>query len=116
MKKLFRLCLTFSTLKEACKIRSVSCHSGISKKLSIISILLRDFLTSFDKIDKKNGLDVAAAVLVVLLLEGQFLTTPSLKMQLHLYISFSSLCFQHISLEFANDFHHDANGQLAMEG
>ena len=62
MKKLFRLCLTFSTLKEACKIRSVSCQSGISKKLSIISILLRDFLTSFDKIDKKNGLDVAAAV------------------------------------------------------
>ena len=73
----------FSTLKEACKIRSVSCQSGISKKLSIISILLRDFLTSFDKIDKKNGLDVAAAVCVVLLLEGQFLTTPNLKMQVH---------------------------------
>ena len=65
-----------NTLKEACKIRSVSCQSRISKKLSIISILLRDFLTSFDKIDKKNGLDVAAAVLVVLLIEGQFLTTP----------------------------------------
>ena len=73
-----------NTLKEACKIRSVSCQSHISKKLSIISILLRDFLTSFDKIDKKNGLDVAAAVLVVLLLEGQFLTTPTLKMQVHL--------------------------------
>ena len=72
------------TLEEACKIRSVSCQSGISKKLSIISILLRDFLTSFDKIDKKNGLDVAAAVLVVLLLEGQFLTTPTLKMHVHL--------------------------------
>ena len=92
------------TLKEACKIRSMSCHSGISKKLSIISILLRDFLTSFDKIDKKNGLDVAAAVLVVLLLEGQFLTTPTLKMQVHLYISYSASSFQHISFEFANDF------------
>ena len=91
MKKLFRLCLTFSTLKEACKIRSVSCHSGISKKLSIISILLRDFLTSFDKIDKKNGLDVAAAVLVVLLLEGQFLTTPSLKM--FFFFQFSAYLF-----------------------
>ena len=73
-----------NTLTEACKIRSVSCQSHISKKLSIISILLRDFLTSFDKIDKKNGLDVAAAVLVVLLLEGQFLTTLSLKIQVHL--------------------------------
>ena len=73
-----------NTLTEACKIRSVSCQSHISKKLSIISILDRDFLTSFDKIDKKNGLDVAAAVLVVLLLEGQFLTTLSLKIQVHL--------------------------------
>jgi hypothetical protein len=45
--------------------------------------LLRDFLTSFDKIDKKNGLDVAAAVLVVLVLEGQFLTTSTSKIEVH---------------------------------
>ena len=44
----------------------MSCQSGISKKLSIISILLRDFLTSFDKIDKKNGLDMAVAAVAVL--------------------------------------------------
>ena len=61
----------------------MSCQSGISKKLSIISILLRDFLTSFDKIDKKNGLDVAAAVMVVLVLAGQFLTTTTLRLQVH---------------------------------
>ena len=93
----------------------MSCQSGISKKLSIISILLRDFLTSFDKIDKKNGLDVAAAVLAVLLLEGQFLTTPSLKdTGSSLSSSFSS--FQHISFKFANDFHHNDYVQMAKEG